>query len=174
MTIHARNGRNRWILSLDNWSADGHTHLILAKSRVWQHRITPKHIILGSIYGYTSYEILNFIRIRIRYWLRRSQIFFFHLLDLWKIAFRYPTLLAPQEGNRILPYFSTPAIHDYVRIDVRASERISEWDLQWRLEIRKDDPFMITNLNSLAYDQIKIEKLIYRDVQYGNEENDSG
>ena len=62
MVIYVRNWRNIWIVSYDNYPFIMYIHLILAKSRVWQLLITPKHLLLGAVCGYTSHAIWTFVK----------------------------------------------------------------------------------------------------------------
>ena len=66
MTIYVRNWRNKWVRSNDNCPLIMLIHLIHAKSRVWQILITPKHILLGALYGYTSQDIHVFVKRHLR------------------------------------------------------------------------------------------------------------
>jgi hypothetical protein len=62
MAIYVRNWNSKWVRSVGNYPFVLRFHLILAQCREWQLLITPKHVILGAYYGYTSSAILKFVR----------------------------------------------------------------------------------------------------------------
>lgn len=62
MAIYVHNRRNEWVKSFDNYPFIMWIHITQAKSRVWQLLITPEHIFLGAIHGYTSQAIYMFVR----------------------------------------------------------------------------------------------------------------
>lgn len=66
MTIWIRGWNNKWVRSLDNHSWILHFHIWFAYQRWWQLLLTPKHVILGAWYGYSSKEIYWFISRHIR------------------------------------------------------------------------------------------------------------
>ena len=61
MTIYIRNRKGKWAKSFDNYTWLLNLHVWLAKQRWWQLLITPRHIILGAWYGYTSKQIYWFV-----------------------------------------------------------------------------------------------------------------
>jgi len=69
MTIYVRDWQNKWVYSNDNYPCIMRFHIMLAKSRIWQLLSTPKHILLGAVYGYTSRDIWAFVTGNVKAWL---------------------------------------------------------------------------------------------------------
>ena len=73
MTIWVRNRKGKWVRSLDNFSWILRLHIWLANQRWWQLLITPKHVLLGVWFGYTTRDIWRFVSRHIKENLRRRK-----------------------------------------------------------------------------------------------------
>jgi hypothetical protein len=62
MTIYIHNWKGEWVRSSDNYPFILRFHLMLARCRIWQLIIIPKHILLGAYYGYIPQAIYIFER----------------------------------------------------------------------------------------------------------------
>ena len=60
--IWVKNWNGKFVKSLDNYRLVFSIDMWISKQRWWQLLVTPKHILLGAWYGYTSVEILDFVK----------------------------------------------------------------------------------------------------------------